>query len=300
MSASETKTGLALGVLAYGAWGIIPVYWKSLGAVSPYEILAHRVAGALVVGTVLLVATGRFRSTLDALRATDSRRAMFVSTALIGINWAIFIWAVATSRLMQASLGYFMNPLCNALLGRIVLGERLSRGQVAAFGLAAAGVLWLVASGGGVPWVALALAGSFSLYGLVRKRAAVGAIEGFTIETALAAPLALAYLATRTPRFGAIVTAGPTTRALLLGAGAVTAGPLLAFAAAAKRLRYTTLGMVQFLAPSMQLGCAVVLFGEPFPARLKVAFVLIGAGALVYALEALRASLPRTGPSGSS
>ena len=228
MSASETKTGLALGVLAYGAWGIIPVYWKSLGAVSPYEILAHRVAGALVVGTVLLVATGRFRSTLDTLRATDSRRAMFVSTALIGINWAIFIWAVATSRLMQASLGYFMNPLCNALLGRIVLGERLSRGQVAAFGLAAAGVLWLVASGGGVPWVALALAGSFSLYGLVRKRAAVGAIEGFTIETALAAPLALAYLATRTPRFGAIVTAGPTTRALLLGAGAVTAGPLLA------------------------------------------------------------------------
>lgn len=298
MSERETKVGLAFGVLAYGAWGVIPLYWKELAGVPPAEILAHRVAGALVVGVLLLLFTGRAASTLALLRVAESRRAMLASTALIALNWGIFIWAVSTSHLTQASLGYFMNPLFNALLGRLVLGERLTRAQIGAFALAGSGVLWLVLTGDGIPWVALALATSFSLYGLVRKRTVVGALEGFTIETAFAAPFALAFLATRTPAFGTVVTGAARLRALLLGAGLVTAVPLLAFAAATKRLRYTTLGMVQFLAPSLQLFCAVALFGEPFPKRLVLAFGMIGLGALVYALDALRRSMPRLGTHG--
>ena len=299
MTARETKLGLALAVLAYGAWGVIPIYWKLLGGVAPGEILAHRVAGSVTLGILLVCATGRAKSTLAILRAPASRRAMFASTALIAMNWGMFIWAVTTSHLTQASLGYFMNPLCNALLGRVVLGETLTRAQVISFGFAGAGVLWLILSGDGFPWLALALAGSFSLYGLVRKRAEAGALEGFTIETAIAAPIALVFLATREPAVGTIATGATRTRLLLLGSGMVTAVPLIAFAAAAKRLRYTTLGMVQFLAPSLQLFCAVVLFGEPFPTRLALAFALIGLGALVYAVDALNRSMHRTRKHGS-
>jgi chloramphenicol-sensitive protein RarD len=284
----EQTTGVALGTLAYGTWGVIPLYWKRLGHVGPGEILAHRVLGALIVGIALLAGTGGLRGAAARLTTPSSARALVASTALIAANWGLFIWAVVTGHLAEASLGYFINPLLNALLGRLVLGERLSRGQVAAIGSTALGVVWLTLTSERPPWVALALAASFALYGLIRKRAQAGAIEGFAIEALLVSPIALGFLLTRTPTFGAMATGDGATRLLLLGAGVVTAVPLIAFASAARRLRYTTLGMLQFLAPTLQLGCAVWLFGEPFSARFALAFAAIGLGAALFVADALR------------
>jgi len=283
-----STSGLALGILAYGTWGVIPLYWKQLGHVGAGEILAHRVLGALVVGVLLLLGTGRLRATSAILGDARSMRTMLTSTALIAGNWGLFIWAVVTGHLAEASLGYFINPLLNALLGRVALGERLSRGQLLALASSAIGVLWLATTSERPPWVALALAMSFALYGLVRKQAKAGALEGFAIEAGLVAPFALAFLLTRTPTFGAMVAGDARTRLLLLGAGVVTAVPLIAFASAARRLRYTTLGMLQFLAPTLQLGCAVLLFGEPFSGRFAVAFAWIGLGALIFLADAVR------------
>jgi chloramphenicol-sensitive protein RarD len=293
MSDRDERSGLALALLAYGAWGVIPIYWKQLGHVAPAEILAHRVAGSVVIGVGLLAAQGArggagLGRVRELLATPSSRRALVASTALIAVNWGLFIAAVASSRIAEASLGYYMNPLLNALLGSVVLRERIGHAQRAAIALAGLGVGYLAFASGRVPWLAIALAGSFSLYGLVRKRAAVSAMEGFTIETLLASPLALGFLATRTPWLGALGTGDARTRLLLLGAGAVTAVPLLAFAGAAKRLRYTTLGMVQFLAPTLQLACAVLLYGEAFTRTHAVAFGLIGAAVALYAWGALR------------
>lgn len=289
MSEQKNATaGLGLGLLAFGLWGVVPLYWKGLGHIPPLEIVAHRVLGALVVGLVGLVVTSRLRTTWVLLTNASSAGTMLVSTTLIAANWGIFIWAVVTSHLAEASLGYFINPLLNALLGRVALGERLSRGQLLALMSSAFGVAWLTVTSAQPPWVALALASTFACYGLIRKRAQANAIEGFTIEALYASPFALGYLLTRSPTFGAIVGSEGSTRALLLGAGVVTAVPLIAFAAAARRLRYTTLGMIQFLAPSLQLGCAVLLFDEPFTPRFAVAASAIGLGGLLFALDALR------------
>lgn len=288
MDSKSARGGLGLALLAYTWWGVVPLYWKRLAHVDPLEILAHRVLGALLVGLALLAWRSRLRPAWQLLSARRTGGALVGSTALIALNWGLFIWAVVRGRLAEASLGYFINPLCNALLGRFVLGERLSQAQGAAVVAAGAGVLWLTLSGEQFPWVALALAVTFSLYGLIRKQAPVGALEGFTVEAGLVAPFALGYLATRTPAVGAIVVANGTTRALLVGAGLVTAVPLVSFAEAARRLRYTTLGMVQFVAPSLQLACAVLLFGERMTPRFAVAFAAIGTGACLFAADALR------------
>ncbi|MBM4374729.1 MAG: EamA family transporter RarD [Deltaproteobacteria bacterium] len=297
---SSNRSGLGFAVLAYGLWGVVPLYWKQLGHVAPLEILAHRVVGGLVVGLALLAWRGGLASAWKLLRASESRRVLVASTALIAANWGLFIWAVVRGRLAEASLGYFVNPLCNALLGRVVLGERMSRGQAGAVLISAVGVAWLAATGEHLPWLALALATTFSTYGLLRKRAPAGAVEGFTLEAVLVAPLAVGYLAMRTPPFGVVLTSDATTRALLLGAGVVTAVPLLSFAAAARRLSYTALGMVQFLSPTLQLACAVLLFGEPFSLRFAIAFAAIATGAAIFALDAVLRETRRATTVGST
>lgn len=287
MSDRATRQGLGLAVLAYGTWGVVPIYWKQLRGVGAAEILSFRVLGALVVGGALLVGQRRVGATLELLRAGKSRRALLAATLLIATNWGLFLWAVTGGRIAEASLGYLINPLLNALLGRLVLGERLAGGQTLAVGLAGATVVALAASGAGVPWLALALATTFALYGLVRKQAAAGPLEGFTVEAALAAPLALVYLLMQGAPT-AFLHADATTRAFLLGAGPVTALPLLAFAAAARRLRYTTLGMLQFLSPPLQLACAVVLYGEPLSPRRALAFGTLAIAGALYAFEGHR------------
>nr|HMR10537.1 EamA family transporter RarD [Polyangiaceae bacterium] len=236
----------------------------------------------------VLAVQGRLREVFRTLIERALLKTLLLSTALIATNWGLFIWAVSENRVTEASLGYYINPLLNVVLARIFLGERLKGLQLAAVGLAGCAVVYLTIAQGTLPWVSLVLAATFSLYGLVRKRAPIGPLVGLTVESGLAAPIAIVYLLLLDPPLANMVTAPAATRALLAGAGVITALPLLAFAAAAHRLRYTTLGMVQYLAPSLQLACAVLLYGEPFRREQVITFALIWVAVALYIAEAAR------------
>jgi chloramphenicol-sensitive protein RarD len=281
----------ARGVLeaagAYLMWGIFPVYWKQLRAVPAGDLLAHRVVWSFLFVAALLTATRSWAPVLRASRDPRARRAMAASTVLISANWGLFIWAVNSGHILAASLGYYMNPLLNVLLGRMVLGERLRPAQLAAVALAAAGVLNLAVSLHALPWISLTLAATFALYGLVRKTAPVDSLTGLSIETALLAGPALAFLLVQ--QQGALLPSLEGWRqALLLGSGAATAIPLLLFADAARRLRYSTLGLVQYVAPTCQLLVAVLIYGEPFTRAHAVTFACIWTAVGLYAWDALR------------
>jgi chloramphenicol-sensitive protein RarD len=290
-------SGILSAALAYICWGLFPLYFKLLADVPAREVLVHRVVWSLVFVLGLLAA----RHQWAWLRETRSRPrviAAFAGSALLlSVNWLTYIWAVTHGHVLDASLGYFITPLVNVLLGATVLHERLRAVQWAAVALAAAGVLWLAVQGGQLPWIALVLACSFGAYGLMRKTATLGALEGLTLETLLLAPFALALLA-----WGAIQgtshfpSASGMSNALLIGIGPVTAVPLLLFAAGARRIRMSTLGLLQYLAPSIQFVIGVWLFGEPFTGARMTGFCLIWAALAVYSLEGLRHSATRTLP----
>ena len=289
-----------MAVVAYSLWGLLPIYWKLLGAVPAIEVLTHRIVWSLGFIAVLLFARRGWRRTLGFLRDRETRGAMLLSTALIATNWFIFIWAVSADRVTEASLGYYINPLLNVALARVFLGERLRPLQGVAVALAAIGVVTLTVMRGELPWVSVVLAVSFALYGLVRKRTPVGAVEGLAIETGLVTPLAIGYLLLLSPPLGHLVTADPVTVGLLVGAGVIPAVPLLAFAGAARRLRYTTLGMIQYLAPTLQLGCAVLLYGEAFTQAHAITFGLIWIAVLLYVIDMLRRPSPDPAPARST
>lgn len=285
---SESTRGFMFAVGAYFLWGLFPIYWKQLARVPAAEVLAHRVTWSFVFITLFVLAVRGFGSVRDTLLSPKARRAMLASTLLISTNWFIFIWSVANHRILEASLGYYLNPLLNVLVGAWFLKERLSRPQVVAVLLATAGVANLAIAQGSLPWISVALAISFCLYGLVRKQAPVTARTGLFIETGFAAPLAityLVYLGVSAPSDGP----GFKTMelALLAGSGIATALPLLWFAEGARRLRYSTLGIIQYIAPTLQLACAVVLYGEPFTSAHAVTFGFIWAAVLLYATDAL-------------
>ena len=281
------RRGLVMAIVAYGLWGLFPIYWKQLASVPATEVLAHRVMWSLVFVATFLIVKRAWRRTLKVLGDPAQRRAMLLSTALIATNWGIFIWAVSVDRVTEASLGYYINPLLNVVLARLVLGESLRPWQAVAVALAALGVIYLTLARGSLPWVSLVLATTFALYGLVRKRAPVGAVDGLAIESGLATPAAVVYLSFLDPPLGRFAGGEGAIVALLVGSGIATSVPLLAFADAARRLRYITLGMVQYLAPTLQLGCAVLLYGEPFRKDQAVTFGLIWAAVAVYLGDAL-------------
>lgn len=283
--------GVVYALLAYGTWGVLPVYWKLLKAVPLAEVLAHRVAGTLLFSFALLAVLRRLPEVLDALRSPRERRALVASGGLIGVNWGVFIWAVGAGRIVETSLGYYLNPIVNVLLGLLILRERLSRAQGVAAGLAAAGVGVMLVSHGRLPWIALLLAITFGLYGLMHKLTHVRAIPALAVETGALAPLALGFLAFGTePAGGALLTGSALARALLLGAGPITALPLLWFGSAARRLPLSTLGLFQYLAPTLALLLAVFLYGEPFTRAHAVAFLLIWGALALYTLDAFQAS----------
>ena len=279
--------GLAYALAAYLAWGVAPVYFKALRGVPPLEILAHRV----VWSVVLLAGLVAVRRQLGALRRAlgDRRRVALLAgtAALISVNWGIFIWAVDAGRLLEASLGYFVNPLVNVVLGVAFLRETLSRAQRAAVALAAAGVVVLVVRSGAFPWLSLALALSFGTYGLLRKRAAIDALGGLFVETALLAPVALAYLVVLAARREGAFGVSTSATWLLAAAGIVTALPLLWFGHGVKRLRLSTIGLVQYVAPTVQLLLAVLAYGEAFTRPRAVAFAFIWASLAIYTGEAI-------------
>jgi chloramphenicol-sensitive protein RarD len=277
------------GLAAYLWWGLAAFYFHALPQVSPPEILAHRVLWS----ALLLVAFQAVTGSLGDLRAlARDRRTLAwlgLSTLLIAANWLLFIWSIARGRLLDASFGYFINPLINVLLGALLLGERFRPWQLFSLGLAAVGVLILGLGYGRLPWVALTLAFSFGFYGIIRKRLHAEAVAGLSVETLLLAPAALAYLLwlARDGRL-AFGHAGAGTSWLLAGAGIVTTLPLIWFVAAARRLRYSTLGILQYLAPMGQFLVAVLAFGEHFTRAHAISFPLIWAALALYSWDSLR------------
>ena len=285
---SIDRTGLFMGAGAYLCWGLLPLYFKAVKSVPAVEVLANRICWALVLLLAITFIT----------RRTDKLRAVFtswrvvamlgLSALLICLNWLTYIWAVQNSHVLEASLGYFLNPLINVLLGMIFLGERLNRVQSFAVALAAAGVAVLAAGAAAGLWISLTLALSFGFYGLVRKMAPVQSLEGLAVEAMLLLPIASGYLiwsaAVGTIAFGSSVS----ITVLLVLLGAVTAAPLLLFNAAARRLRYSTLGLLQYLAPTLQFMLAVLAFGEAMTTPHIICFALIWTGLIIYAGDGLR------------
>ena len=282
-----SASGVAFAASAYLFWGTFPLYFRALAGVPAREILAHRIVWSALFLVLLVSATARWREVGAALRAPRALGTLAATALLISTNWVVYIWAVNAGRVLEASLGYFVNPLVTVLLGVAFLGESLSRRQAAAVALAAAGVLALVIRAGHVPWIALALAVTFGLYGLLRKRLPVDALAGLLGEVGILAPFALAYLAWL--RGGHLADGGARTL-LLVASGVVTALPLLWFAAGVRRLQLSTVGLLQYLNPTMQFAIAVFVFGEPFGGPHAVAFGCIWAALAVYSLDALARS----------
>jgi len=280
--------GLVLAIGAYGIWGVLPLYFHVLAHVPALQILAHRVVWSVLFLGVLVFALGRAG---DIWRAARGRTLLLLcaSAALIAINWFVYIWSVETDHVLEASLGYFINPLVNVALGMLVLGERLRRWQGVAIAVAGAGVLAMAVSGGGAILISLSLAFSFGFYGLVRKVVAIDSLGGLTVETLLLVPLAAVWLFYTTGQgtsgFG--VSAGQN--ALLLAAGVITATPLLMFAAAARLLPLSMMGLLQYIAPTIQFLVALML-GEPLRPVHMIAFPLIWAGCALYAWDSIRAA----------
>jgi chloramphenicol-sensitive protein RarD len=285
---SERRAGFLYALGALGLWGLVlPIYIKALAAVPVVEILAHRILWAALFTLVLLALLGRLR-TLGTVLVPRSLGLLVLSAALVTLNWVTYVVAVINNNLLAASLGYFLNPLVSIALGMLVLGERLRPRQLLACGIAAIGVLILAVAIRGVPWIALSLALSFGCYGLVRKVVAVEALAGFTFEVGILAPVAAGYLLwlAATGR-GAFARATPGLDLLLLGSGLVTALPLVWFAAAARKLPLTTIGLLQFTAPSAAFLLGVFVYGEPFGAAQAACFGCIWLALLVYSLDAL-------------
>ena len=279
----DATRGMLLAVAAYGLWGFAPAYWKLLGAAPASELLAQRVLWSLLVGALLIAITGRWRELAGALRSRRQILPIVASSLLIGINWLIFIEAVNTGRVLATSLGYFLNPLVSVLLGVAFLGERLTRGQGVAVAIGCAGVTVWAVDLGEAPWIALSLAASFGLYGLVRKVASVAPLVGFTLETLLLAPASLAYLASLAAQDGmALPRESLGVKALVAGAGVITAAPLLCFTSAARYLPLSTLGFFQYLAPSISFLLAVGLYGEPFGRTQAIAFSCVWAALALF------------------
>lgn len=280
---------MALGAGSYVMWGLVPLFWKQLQHVSSAEILVFRVLFTVVFTAGILAWLGRLRSLAAIVRDRRTLAGLTVSATLIGGNWWLFIWAVNTGRILETSLGYFINPLMSILLGVWALGERLNRHQQIAVGIAALGVLNQTVAAGVTPWVSLALAGSFALYGLMRKQTAAGSLDGLLVETALIAPVAGLYL-WWLAQDGSLAFAreGWGTQILLIMAGPVTAVPLLFFASAVRRVRLSTMGFLQYIAPTLTMLTAVFLYNEPFTAAHMTTFGLIWAALALVTYNLVR------------
>ena len=286
---SEHRRGFLLGAAAYAMWGLFPLYWPLLEPAGAVEILAHRVVWSLVTMLLLSVV---FRRTPFLRAIVRDRRVVVllaVASVVIAFNWGGFIYGVNNDRVVEVSLGYFINPLVTVLLGVIVLGERLRPLQWCAIGIAAVAVVILTVDYGHPPWIALLLACSFGTYGLAKKKAGVGAVESLTFETVLLAPIALAFIlwlaATGQSNFG---SHGWGHSLLLTTTGLITAVPLICFGAAAIRIPMTTLGLLQYLAPTFQFVLGLVVFDEPMTAVKWAGFTLVWLALALFTVEALR------------
>jgi chloramphenicol-sensitive protein RarD len=287
-AARLSPRGLAAGSAAFLIWGLFPVYLHPLSAVPAVQIIAHRVAWSCLFLMIVLVARGELGRLSGTLVRPRLLAGLAASALLISCNWLVYVWSVTHQHIVESSLGYYINPLVNVLLGVLVLRERPNALQWTAIALAAAAVVYLAVEAGRPPWIAFALALSFSLYGFVRKVISVDALPGLAIETLLLLPLALGYLAwCETAGVAAFGHTGTATTALLIGSGIVTAVPLFLFAYGARLLPYSTVGVLQYIGPSLQLACGVLFFGESFGAQRAAGFALLWAALVLYAGDGL-------------
>lgn len=282
------QTGMLLAFGAYVIWGLFPIYFKALQAIDPMEIMLHRIIWSMVVLLAVLAWRKQWSWIGPALRQPRVLHGFVASAVLLSSNWYIYIWAINNDRIIDASLGYFINPLVNVLLGYLMLGERLRPGQWFAVSIAAAGVAWLGWQGGHPPWIGVSLALTFGIYGLMRKTAKLGPLEGLSLETMLLFPFAFGYLLFLSlQHHNSFASASLSTQSLLILAGPITAVPLLLFAAGARRLPLSVLGLMQYIGPSMQLVLGVWLYHEPFTPARMLGFVIIWSALAVYSLEGL-------------
>lgn len=282
------NSGFWYAVGAYFLWGVFPLYWKALQAIPATQILAHRMAWSVLVVALLLALQGGWSWIRAALSNRKILLTFFITGSLLAVNWFLYIWAVNTDRVVEASLGYFINPLVNVVLGGLFLGETLRRGQRWAVGLAAGGVAYLTFGYGQPPWIALVLAFTFGFYGLLRKTASLGSLRGFALETMLFFPLVAGYLVwVEKQGMGAFGHYGWKLDLLLAFAGVATAAPLLLFASGARRLSLSTLGLLQYIAPTLQFLIGVFVYGEPVGHDRLLAFALIWAALALYSAEGL-------------
>jgi chloramphenicol-sensitive protein RarD len=278
--------GVWYAVCAYVCWGLFPIYWKQLDRVPALQLIGHRILWSFVMLAAIIGATRQWRSFRRASFNTPVLRIYAVAAALVTVNWFTFVWAVNSGYVVETSLGYFINPLVNVLFGVVFLHERLRLVQWIAIGLAAAGVLYLTALYGSLPWIALVLALSFGSYGLVKKKGLLGSVHGLALETAILTPLAIAYLMyVQRSDQGALLHGGLRSDLLLLGTGAVTTIPLLFFASAVQRIPLSLLGVLQYIAPTMQFLLGVLLYREPFTPAQFVGFAMVWAALIVLGVE---------------
>ncbi len=281
----DNTVGIWYGVVAYTLWGVLPLYWKLLINVPPLEILAHRIIWSFIFMVLIVVGSGGGKALIAFL--SDKKRLfyMFLCGFIISINWFTYIYAVNTNHVIEASMGYFINPLVVVLLGVSVLKEKLSRWQLTALILAAVGVLIVTVQYGRIPWIAIFLASTFALYGLIKKMARVDSITGLTLETFIVMPIALLFLLTlESQGTGAMGAAPLATKLLLAGAGIVTATPLLLFARGVERTTFSMMGFLQYIAPSITLLLGIFVFKEYFSTTHLISFCFIWAALVIFTL----------------
>jgi chloramphenicol-sensitive protein RarD len=280
---SEQSLGLIYGLAAYGVWGLFPLYWKSLGMVPPTQILAHRIVWSFLLTLALCFTLGRKKELAKIFRTPKRLVSVLIASLFITVNWGVYIWAVNQSRIIETSLGYYLNPLLSAAMGAFILREKLDKGMIAAYMVAGLGIVVLTVSYGKLPWVSLTLASTFGIYGLIKKMAALDSLTGLTVETGAVFPFALAFLLFQQKAGnGAIGTIGVPATILLMMSGLVTAVPLLLYASGIKRLPLSTMGFLQYISPTTQLILGVFVFGEVVDLPQGIAFGFVVIALLIF------------------
>jgi chloramphenicol-sensitive protein RarD len=288
MARNTDGRGFTAAIAAFVIWGLFPLYLIGLLHVSAMQITAHRIVWSCVFVLGWLAVRGELGSLWESVKREGVLVRLMASAFFIAANWLGFAWAVNNGHVLEVSLAYFMGPLLNILLGIFVLSERLDRTQWVAVAFAAAGVAYLTFIAGHTPWIALIVGSSFAFYGLIRKTVSIDALPGLAVETILLAPLAIGYLIwCELTGIGTLGHSSGLVTFLLLAGGVVTSVPLFLFAYGARRVPYSTIGVLQFIAPSMQLACGLIVFGEPFESARATGFVLIWTGLVIYAANAL-------------
>lgn len=287
-SNNSTKAGMLFAIAAYSMWGVAPIYFKALMTVPAAEILMHRVIWSAVVLVILVLGLRQINKVHTALKSFKVLRTLMLAGLLLACNWLLFIWAVNNNYLLEASLGYYINPLINVFFGRLFLGERLRPLQKVAVGIAAFGVLVLLVNYGSLPWVALTLAISFSIYGLLRKQVAVDSLPGLLIETLMMLPAAIIYWLWFAEQSNNFAENTQNLNILLLSAGIITTAPLLCFTAAARRIKYSTLGFFQYIGPTIMFVLAAWLYNEPLSEARLVTFIFVWSALALFTYDSIR------------